>query len=59
MNIPESDLKKGEQIIEYSPDYQHAQAAGLQRMVAIVIEQKRKIDTKNMTHFDKVISIYL
>lgn len=54
VNIPGDSVEKGDAIIEYSPKYEHDQAAGVQRVVALVYEQKEKIDTSAMVKFDKV-----
>ncbi len=47
-------IEKGETIVEFSPKYEHDLAAGVQRVVVLVFQQKQKIDTSTMTIFDKV-----
>lgn len=47
-------MSKGDVVIEFSLKYEHEQAAGVQRVVALVFEQKEKIDTSSMTRFNKV-----
>ena len=54
VNIPGSDISKGDDVIEFSPKYEHEEAAGVQRVVVLVFEQKAKIDTEAMIRFDKV-----
>ena len=54
LNIRDNDIINGDVIIEYNPRYEHEQAAGIQRVVALVYQQKEKIDVSTMTKFDKV-----
>ena len=58
VNIKDNDVMNGDVIIEYNPRYEHDDAAGIQRVVALVFEQKVKIDVSTMTKFDKV-SIFI
>ncbi len=55
LNIPGDEIEKGDFIVEFSPKYEHELAAGVQRVVVLVFQQKQKIDTSSMTKFDKVI----
>lgn len=50
-NIPDNNIDKGESVIEYSPNYEHQAAKGMQRMVALVFEQTKEIDTGNMVKY--------
>ena len=54
LNIPGDDVTKGDAVIEYSHKYEHDEAAGVQRVVVLVFEQKAKINTESMIRFDKV-----
>ena len=54
LNIPGEDIEKGDVIVEFSPKYEHELAAGVQRVVVLVFQQKQKIDTSAFTKFDKV-----
>jgi hypothetical protein len=55
LNIKDNDISNGDIIIEYNPRYEHELAAGVQRVVALVYQQKAKIDISTMTKFDKVL----
>ena len=43
-NIPGGDIAEGDEIVEYSPKYEHERSKGIKRFVVLIYKQKHRLN---------------
>ena len=52
-NIPGGDIAKGDEIVEYSPKYEHERSKGIKRFVVLIYKQKNRLDVSGKVIYPK------
>ena len=54
-NIPGGDIAKGDEIVEYSPKYEHERSKGIKRFVVLIYKQKQRLDVSGKVIYPKAV----
>ena len=52
-NIPGDDIAKGDEIVEYSPKYEHERSKGIKRFVVLIYKQKHLLNVSGKVIYPK------
>ena len=52
-NIPGGDIAKGDEIVEYSPKYEHERSKGIKRFVVLIYKQKHRLNVSGKVIYPK------